>query len=257
MTRGDDDHSCPNQLAARRAVSMLRIMSEAPVEYRQYRFRPPAGATELLVVRHGESAPARPGQRFALNDGHGDPELAPEGRWQAEQLGVRLAKEDIHAIYVTTLRRTHETAAPLAGRLGLEPIVERDLREVFLGEWEGGLYRQKAAEGDPAFRKVISEGEWGHIPGAESSDALRARTVTAIERIVEGHPDQRVVVVSHGGVIGCLLAHCTGGKPFAFGGADNASISHLVVADSNWILRRYNDTGHLAGELSAVAEPPT
>ena len=40
---------------------------------------------------------------------------------------------------MTTLRRTHETAAPLAARLGLTPIVEPDLREVHLGEWEGEL----------------------------------------------------------------------------------------------------------------------
>lgn len=211
----------------------------------------------MLVVRHGESAPARPGESFPLTGGHGDPELAPEGRWQAEQLGVRLAKEDIHAIYVTTLRRTHETAEPLATRLGLEPQVEPDLREVHLGEWEGGVYRQKAAEGHPAFRAAMTEGEWGRIPGAETTEQLRGRAVGAIERIVASHPDQRVVVVSHGGVIGCLLAHSTGGKPFAFVGADNASISHLVVADGRWILRRFNDTGHLAGELSSVPEPPT
>jgi probable phosphoglycerate mutase len=236
---------------------MLRLVSEEPTEYRQYRFRPPPGATELLIVRHGESAPARPGEQFALTDGHGDPELAPDGQWQAEQLGVRLAQERIDAIYVTSLRRTHETAAPLAARLGLEPIVEPDLREVYLGEWEGGVYRQKAAEGDPAFREAMAQGEWGLIPGAETTEELRTRTVAAIERIVERHPDQRVVVVSHGGVIGCLLAHTTGGRAFAFVGADNASISHLVVAGGHWMLRRFNDTGHLAGELSAAAEPPT
>jgi probable phosphoglycerate mutase len=232
-------------------------VSEQPNEYRQYRFQPPPGATELLVVRHGESAPARPGQQFALTGGHGDPELAPEGRWQAEQLGIRLAKEHIDAIYVTTLRRTHETAAPLASRLGVQPLVEPDLREVYLGEWEGGVYRQKAAEGDPAFRAAMAEGEWGRIPGAETTAQLRARAVAAVERIVARHPDERVVVVSHGGVIGCLLAHSTGGLPFAFVGADNASISHLVVTDGRWILRRFNDTGHLAGELSAAPEPPT
>ncbi len=232
-------------------------VSDDQTEYRQHRFTAPPGATELLVVRHGESAPARPGERFPLVDGHGDPELAPEGRWQAEQLGIRLAKERIDAIYVTTLRRTHETAAPLASRLGIEPIVERDLREVYLGEWEGGLYRQKAAEGDPVFKRVITEGEWGAIPGGETSEQLRTRAVAAVERIVEKHPDQRVVVVLHGGVIAALLAHATNGRMFAFAGADNASISHLVVVRGQWILRRFNDTGHLAGELSSAPEPPT
>jgi probable phosphoglycerate mutase len=230
---------------------------EEGTEYRQHRFEPPPGATELLLVRHGESAPARHDQRFTLTDGHGDPELAPDGRWQAEQLGIRLSKERIDAVYVTSLRRTQETAAPLAAALGLEPIVEPELREVFLGDWEGGMFRQKAAESDPAFVRAMAEGEWGHIPGAETTEQLRVRAVAAIERIVARHAGERVVVVSHGGVIGCLLAHATDGRAFAFAGADNASISHIVVTNGHWILRRYNDTGHLAGELSAAAEPPT
>ena len=50
---------------------------------------------------------------------------------------------------MTTLRRTHQTAAPLARRTGLELRVEADLREVYLGEWEGGIFRQKVAEADP------------------------------------------------------------------------------------------------------------
>jgi probable phosphoglycerate mutase len=236
---------------------MLRAVADETTELRQYRFTAPPGATELLIVRHGESAPARPGEPFALADGHGDPELAPEGRWQAERLGARLAVEQVDAIYVTSLRRTHETAAPLADRLGLTPVVERDLREVFLGDWEGGVYRKKAAEGDPRFREAMEQGEWGLIPGAETTEELRNRSVGAMERIVAAHPDERVVVVVHGGVIGALLAHATGARPFAFVGADNASISHVVVIEGRWILRRFNDTGHLAGELSAAAQPPT
>ena len=76
-----------------------------------------------------------PGHPFPLVDGHGDPALAPEGEEQAERVGERLARLPIDAIYVTTLRRTHQTAAPLAARLGLRPMVEPDLREVHLGEW--------------------------------------------------------------------------------------------------------------------------
>jgi 2,3-bisphosphoglycerate-dependent phosphoglycerate mutase len=228
-----------------------------PAEYRQHRFSPPPGSTEILLVRHGESAPARPGERFALTGGHGDPPLAPEGRWQADQLGVRLSNEDIRAIYVTTLRRTHETAGPLATRLGLEPIVEPDLREVYLGEWEGGRYRQMAAERDPRFMEAMQREEWGLIPGAETTDQLHRRVVGAVERIASEHHDQRILVVSHGGVIGALLSHAARARPFAFLGADNASVSHLVVVGERWIVRRFNDTGHLAGELSPAAQPPT
>jgi probable phosphoglycerate mutase len=230
---------------------------EQRTEYRQHRFRPPPGACELLIVRHGESAPAVPGQQFALVDGHGDPELAPDGRWQADRVGERLAAESVDAIYVTSLRRTHETAAPLAARLGIDPVVVADLREVYLGEWEGGVFRQKVAEGDPIAQRIGVEERWDVIPGAESNDALTARVVPALQGIADAHPDQRVAVVVHGGVIGCILAHATGARPFAFAGADNGSISHLVVVGEHWIVRRFNDTGHLAGELSASPEPLT
>src|SRR5262245_10861634 len=119
---------------------------ETPPEgFRQHRFTPPPGSTTVLLVRHGESAPARPDAPFELRDGHGDPHLDPVGVRQAELLAERLRDERVDAIYVTTLRRTHETAAPLAEKLGLIPIEEPDLREVYLGEWEGGKLRARAA----------------------------------------------------------------------------------------------------------------
>lgn len=232
-------------------------MSESEsAEIRQYRFAPPAGASQLILVRHGESAPHVPGTRFPLVDGHGDPPLSELGRWQADQVGSRLADEQIAAIYVTTLRRTHQTAAPLAARLGIDPVVEPDLREVHLGEWEGGLYRERIAAQDPIAEKIFREERWDAIPGAESNESLRTRTVGAIQRIQAGHPDQTVVAVVHGGVIGALLAHAAMARPFAFSGADNGSIHHLVVTPERWIVRRYNDTGHL-DSLSSVPAPPT
>lgn len=232
-------------------------MSDRPTEYRQHRFRTPTGGCELFVVRHGESAPAVPDRPFALVDGHGDPELAPDGRWQAERVGERLASERIDAIYVTSLRRTQETAAPLAARTGITPVVEPLLREVFLGEWEGGVMRVRVAEGDPIAGRLFAEQDWGVIPGAESNADLAARVVPALQAIADAHPDQRVVVVVHGGVIGSILAHASGARPFAFAGADNGSISHLVISGPQWIVRRFNDTGHLAGELSAEPDPLT
>jgi probable phosphoglycerate mutase len=217
----------------------------AEVEYRQARFAPPPGATVLLLVRHGESAPARLGEPFALVDGHGDPELAPDGQAQARRIADRLAGEPIDAIYVTTLRRTAQTAAPLAAALGLTPRVAPDLREVHLGEWEGGLFRKRVAEGHPVALRMRAEERWDAIPGAESTEALSARVRGAVEAIAAAHPDQRVAVFSHGGVIGQILADATGSRPFAFVGGDNGSLSELVVTGGRWIVRGYNDTSHL------------
>src|SRR4051812_12433986 len=149
-------------------------------EVRQHRFARPPGAAELLLVRHGESAAAIEGVPFPLVDGQGDPPLHEEGRIQAEKVGERLAREPIAAIYVSTLQRTVETAAPLAARLGLTPRVEPDIREVHLGDWEGGALRQNVASGNPIALRMRSEQRWDVIPGAEPADAFRARVQGAI-----------------------------------------------------------------------------
>ena len=127
--------------------------------FRQHRFELPAGSTTVLLVRHGESAPAHPERPFPLRGGHGDPPLDAVGEKQAQLLADRLASERIEAIYVATLQRTRQTAAPLAARLGCPVIEEPDLREVFLGEWEGGQFRVRAAAGDPVFRQNLANGE--------------------------------------------------------------------------------------------------
>ncbi|HEX6417201.1 MAG TPA: histidine phosphatase family protein [Acidimicrobiales bacterium] len=226
-------------------------------EYPQSRFRRPPGACELLLVRHGESAPARDDRPFPLVDGHGDPELSPAGREQALRVAERLAHEDVTAIYVTTLRRTAQTAAPLAARLGLQPRVEPELREVHLGEWEGGSFRRHVAEGHPVAQRMFAEQRWDVIPGAEPGDSFAARVRGAIRRIAGAHRDETVVAVSHGGVIGQALAEAVGARGFAFSGSDNAGISHLVVTDDRWIVRRYNDTAHLGLRFTAAPQPPT
>jgi len=231
--------------------------ASSPRVFRQFRYQPPPGATELVLVRHGESEAHVEGQGFALVDGHGDPPLSTDGRAQAEQVGDRLVNERVDAIYVTSLRRTAETAQPLADRLGITPAVERDLREVFLGEWEGGAFRQKVIDQDPIAVRMFAEQRWDVIPGAEPSDQFAARVRAAIERIAAAHPDQRVVVVSHGGTIGEILRQASSSEPWAFVGADNASISHVVInADGRWLVRRFNDTSHLDHELTVAAEPP-
>ena len=214
-------------------------------EARQTRYAPPAGGTRILLVRHGESLPARRGESFALRDGHGDPALHPDGEAQAVVVCARLERAGIAAIYVTTLQRTAQTAAPLARALLLEPRVEPDLREVHLGDWDGGAYRFHAAEGHPAFRRACARHDWGEIPGAETSAALQARVGAALGRIAGAHVDETVATFVHGGVIGAAMAVATGARGFEFNGAANGSISELVVQGDVFTVRRFNDCAHL------------
>ena len=114
--------------------------------YPQRAFAPPPDATEVVLVRHGASAAAVPGEPFEMVEGHSDPPLAPEGHEQARAVAERLGGESFAGLFVTTLQRTAQTAAPLAELTGLSPVVVPELREVGLGEWEGGELRIRAAE---------------------------------------------------------------------------------------------------------------
>jgi probable phosphoglycerate mutase len=242
-------------------VDGVRDQHQSTTEYRQHRFSLPPGGTDLLLVRHGESQAARADTQFPLCGGHADPPLDPRGHDEAERVAHRLADERLSAIYVTPLQRTAQTAAPLAKQLGIEPRVEPDLREVYLGEWEGARFRINAQQGHPIARRVFAEGRWEIIPGAETMDSLAARVRAGIGRIAAAHPDERVAVFTHGGVIAMIVALATDGRTFAFVGADNASITHIVVVPDGlgdqWILRRFNDTGHLDTDLDRTPEPLT
>lgn len=216
-------------------------------EYRQTRYKLPKGAVDLMLIRHGESEAATADKLFPLSaDGHGDPALHPEGHRQAEAVADRLEHEHFDALYVTSLRRTAQTAAPLAKRLGMTPEVEADLREVHLGEWDRGLYRIKLAERDPLFQESLKAQEWGIIPGAETNEQLQTRIRAALDRLEANHADERIAAFVHGGVIGTIIAMATGSRAMAFLGAANGSISRVVLHKGTMRVRGFNDVSHLA-----------
>lgn len=232
------------------------MSDEVGASFPQTLFQPEPGSAQLLLIRHGQSAPFEAGVPFDLVDGHGDPHLTDRGHYQATLVAERLTDEPIETIYASTLTRAQQTAEPLAEKLGLPVEIEPDLREVFLGEWEGGLLRQKQAEGHPAALAARSEREWSLIPGAESNESLMERTTVAVERIAAANADRMVAVFCHGGVIGAVLGHTAGVNPFTFNGSRHTAISHLVIQPSGRVIRSFNDAAH-AGRLTVDHEVPS
>jgi 2,3-bisphosphoglycerate-dependent phosphoglycerate mutase len=217
-------------------------------EFPQRAFAVPRDAKELVLVRHGASAALVRGQAFDLVGGHGDPPLAAEGERQAEAVAARLGGERLSSLFVTPLQRTAQTAAPLARATGLEPVVIDDLREVHLGDWEGGEYRIRLTERDPVAMRALMEERWDAIPGGEPMDSLAERVRRGLDAMLEAiGPGAAGVAVLHGGVIGEICRQVTGSRPFAFIHADNGSISRVVAfASGHRLLRNFNDTAHLA-----------
>ena len=220
-------------------------------EFRQHRFVSPEGSTDILLIRHGESAPVNPDSPFPSVDGHGDPPLHPDGQVEAQQVAERLQYEPINAIYISNLQRTAQTADPLSKKLDLNPIEIADLREVHLGEYEGGLYRKKVAENDPTLRRALREQRWDIIPGAETNEAFEARLNSAIAQIASENPNRLVAAFVHRAVIGQIVSSATHAQPMAFLASDNGSITHIVVTKSRVLVRRFNDTSHLTKHYSS------
>ena len=228
----------------------------AAKRYPQEDFSRPRDSIEVVLVRHGASEAAVEDQPFELLEGQADPGLSPHGELQAQAVAEVLAAEPLRALYVTSLCRTVQTAAPLAALTGLAPVVVADLREVHLGVLEGGAFRIAAHAGDPRVAEVFRQERWDVIDGAEPMEEFAARTRAGFDRIVAAAaPGDSLAAVVHGGVIAELCRQTTGSRPFAFTRVDNCSITRLVVAGGERWIRSFNETGHLAGlRMPSAAE---
>jgi probable phosphoglycerate mutase len=136
----------------------------------------------------------------------------------------------------------------------MEPMVDEDLREVYLGEVDGLNLRRLVVEGNEHVRRAFREQRWEVIPKAESHESFSRRVREVITRIANRHVGEAVAVFAHGGIIGQVLAEATGSSNHAFIQADNASISHVVVTPQRWIVRSFNDTGHLRDRIVVGGE---
>lgn len=201
-----------------------------------------SGATELLLIRHGRSADVIPGSEQSE-----DPQLHEEGQRQAEALARRLApsRKRIDAVYASDLRRAVQTAAGLAEPRKLTVEQRPSLREVWLGDWERGEFRRRAAARDPEWLAFAQSGRWDLVPGSEGDDSLRTRVRGTIEEILAAHAGQTIAVVVHGGVINAYLADIFANPRTFFLAVENTSITLVRAIDMIRTVVVANDCSHL------------
>jgi probable phosphoglycerate mutase len=204
----------------------------------------------LLLVRHGEST----WNHEHRIQGQLDPPLSDEGRRQASQLGRRLAGRTFSGFYSSDLRRAAETSSLVGGELGIEPTPMPELREIYLGLWEGLRTDELATRFPRVWASWSDEPDWDLVPGGEGSARFEARVDAAMDSIFERHETGDILVVTHGGVIQVAL-HRVIGRPargiFAFR-IQNASVSVIERRSGRLVVGGVNDIGHLEaapGEL--------
>ncbi|PQP89473.1 histidine phosphatase family protein [Paenibacillus sp. AR247] len=147
--------------------------------------------------------------------GQTDIPLNETGRAQARALAARLKNERWDAVYASDLSRARETAETIAAALGAR---DRVLRWGY---------------------------DWASLDlGIETDDSMIARGMEAVMDICASHPEDRVLVVSHGALIGTLL-------PVLIPHTDtsehlhNTSITVIRKIEESWECGLFNCVKHL------------
>ena len=79
------------------------------------------------------------------------------------------------------------------------------LREIFLGPWEGKLYKDIEVENPESHNHFWKEPHLFKLTGAENFYQLQKRAIKVVDSIVEKFESKKVVIVSHGALIKALL----------------------------------------------------
>jgi uncharacterized phosphatase len=194
--------------------------------------------TRIDLIRHGETDWNIQGKY----QGTADIPLNAEGRRQVALLAASMEGEAWDAIVSSPLQRAYDTAKAVAGAVGLTGIpTDPRLMERAYGEAEGLTLAEREA--------TWPGGSW---PGLEDWEDVSIRAMTALHELVERHPDKRVLVVCHGGLINAVLATISDG---AIGTGKttiiNTSRTTLDVDGTGWRIVEVNNTAHLDAALAA------
>jgi len=200
--------------------------------------------TEIVLIRHGETDWNRE-LRF---QGHVDVALNAVGLEQARRLAVRLAGETVQGLYTSDLMRAQQTAQPIATQLGVERVADAQLREQSFGDVDGMRVDEIQREHPDAWAGWLRFDQDFRMPGGESMRQFHSRVIDAIYRLAADHRDQRLIVVTHGGVLDMVYRTA---RSLGLGGPrqseiPNAGLNRVRVQGERIDILDWADVQHLA-----------
>ncbi len=197
-------------------------------------------------MRHGETAW---NQERRIQGGGSDICLSEVGIKQAESLGLALNGTKITAIYSSPLRRALDTAQAIARYHQLMVHVEPDLREMEVGELEGVSIAELGVNFSQFLLQWRQAGGMEKLPGGESVVDLAERVWSTLQRIIEKHRSEAVVVVGHYFVVVVAICRVLGWplKILERIRVQTGSISMIELGGRYPRLVSLGDTCHLKG----------
>ena len=162
--------------------------------------------TEIILIRHGETE-WNSQQRM---QGHSNSDLSSVGQAQIQALGQWMKNVPFDLIYSSDSLRAKQTAEAITQFSGHELQFDQRLREKNLGVFEG-LTSEEARERHPeVFRLFKTAGSKYVIDEGESTQQLQDRALEIVNEIRIKHPEERVLLVTHGGFIRVVMKHSLG-----------------------------------------------
>jgi probable phosphoglycerate mutase len=204
--------------------------------------RIPKGATELVLVRHGQTA-ANLDERW---QGHQDGQLTDTGREQARRLASVFPP--VAAIYSSPLQRAYDTAAALADRQLVSVATDPDLKEIGFGSWEGLTAAEIQAADPEGFAELVAGKDAPRGGTGESFGTVMARVRTSADRIAAAHPGTVSAAVSHGGATRAYVAGVLGldfSSRQRLGLLTNTGMARVVYEPRGAALGAWNLAPHL------------
>lgn len=183
-----------------------------------------------------------------MMQGHWDGEATALGLKQAALLGERMKDTPLDAIYVSDLSRAVHTAEALQKYHPLPLCIDKRLREIDMGPWEGRFFGDLKHEAPGEIKRFLQREDGWKEEGAEGYAEVTARVWPAIEEILRDHEGQSVAVVSHGVTIRCLLAKMLGitaGDPDSLPLGGNTAVSCLRYENGVFTPDYLGDCSHL------------
>jgi broad specificity phosphatase PhoE len=198
----------------------------------------------IYLTRHGETNYNKEGKTQGITD----TSLSPRGIHQAEVLADRLYRENLTAVFSSSLERAYRTAVVIGDKVGIPPEKRDELQEISFGDWEG-LTLEQIEQRFPGQLAARSK-DYSFTPqGGESLLSVRNR-VQRFLSVLEDRgfdADSRVLIVSHAYTIRILLVHLMGlplEYMFDFR-LDNTGISIIQTGGERNRIVCLNDTCHL------------
>ncbi|PKO81215.1 MAG: histidine phosphatase family protein [Betaproteobacteria bacterium HGW-Betaproteobacteria-13] len=209
--------------------------------------------TRLCIVRHGET----PWNAERRLQGHLDIDLNENGVAQAQATGRALSGLHFSATYSSDLQRARRTAAACI-RPGTEGTVSTHsgLRERHYGHFQGLTYDEAQSRFPDDYARFLSrDASFAFSEGGESLTAFASRIANALLEIVERHPGEQILIVTHGGVLDIIHRLSTGkslDSPRDFT-IPNAALNWITHDDGQWQLISWGDQSHLGSALDELS----